>query len=84
LIPINQHVAIAILSSPPRMAKNGFQKVSGARQFRCKCGFTATEGDRPSHRPPIGDRAMSQLERDRKYRLNHPEKYKEIHRKKKS
>lgn len=29
----------------------------------------------------VGDRAMTQLERDQKYRINHPEKYKQIHRK---
>ena len=50
------------------MAKNGFQKVSGARQFRCGCGFTVTEGDRPAHRPLIGDLAMTQSERDKRYR----------------
>lgn len=83
LIPINQHMAIALLSTLPRMRKNGFHKQSGLQKYRCDCRFTATEGDRPSHRPPIGDRAMTQLERDQKYRLNHPEKYKAIHRCKK-
>jgi hypothetical protein len=69
LIEINPKTAIAMLAKNLKpMAKNGFQKWSGAKQFRCGCGFTITEGDRPAHRPTIGDRAMSQSERDKRYR----------------
>jgi hypothetical protein len=65
------------------MRKNGYQ-ASGAAQYRCsKCGVTHTDSDRAAHRPTLGDRALTQAERDKKYRLDHPEKYKQIHSKKK-
>jgi hypothetical protein len=44
---------------------------------------THTDSDRAAHRPTLGDRALTQAERDKKYRLDHPEKYKQIHSKKK-
>jgi len=31
------------------MRKNGKQK-SGAQQYRCNCGFTCTDSDRPAYR----------------------------------
>jgi hypothetical protein len=37
-------------------------------QYRCKCGFTCTDGDRPAHRPMIGDEPLTQVERNRRYR----------------
>jgi len=65
------------------MSKNGKQK-SGASQYRCRnCGATTTESDRPNHRPTLGDRALTQAEYDKRYRLAHPEKYKQIHKRKK-
>jgi transposase len=64
------------------MRKNGKQS-SGVAQYRCSCGFTATESDRPAHRPTLGDRPLTQAERDKKYRLDHPDKYKQIHTRKK-
>jgi|GEM_PF-6875239 len=63
------------------MRKNGFQKEFGLQKYRCDCGFNCTEGDRAANRPTIGDRAITQLERDQRYRQNHPEKYKAIHKK---
>ena len=50
------------------MRRNGKQKKSGAQTYRCKCGFSCTEGDRPAHPPTIGDKPMSQVERNRRYR----------------
>jgi transposase-like protein len=64
------------------MRKNGAQ-TSGAVQYRCKCGFTYTEGDRLIGRPTLGDRPLTQAELDTRYRLANPEKYREIHKKKK-
>jgi hypothetical protein len=49
------------------MRKNGLNK-SGNQQYRCKCGFTCTEGDRPPIKPTLGDRPLTQVERNRKYR----------------
>jgi hypothetical protein len=37
-------------------------------QYRCKCGFTCTDGDRPAHRPLLGDEPLTQFERSRRYR----------------
>jgi len=37
------------------MRRNGKQAKSGAVQYRCKCGFTCTDSDRPAHRPLLGD-----------------------------
>ena len=50
------------------MRRNGKQAKSGAIQYRCKCGFTCTDGDRPAHRPLLGDEPLSQVERNRRYR----------------
>ena len=50
------------------MRKNGKHKKSGAQQYRCSCGFTCTEGDRPANRPTINDEPMSQVERNKRYR----------------
>ena len=59
---------------------------SGARQYRCrrhKPNYTVTDSGRPVGRAAIGDRPMTQVELDRRYRERHPEKYREVHRKKK-
>jgi hypothetical protein len=50
------------------MRRNGVQAKSGAIQYRCKCGFTCTDGDRPAHRPLLGDEPLTQVERNRRYR----------------
>ena len=50
------------------MRRNGKQKLSGAQQYRCKCGFTYTEGDRPVGGQTLGDQPMSQVELNRRYR----------------
>ena len=50
------------------MRGNGKQVKSGAQTYRCKCGFSCTEGDRPAHPPTIDDQPMSQVERNRRYR----------------
>jgi hypothetical protein len=58
---------------------------SGAREYRCrrhKPNYTVTDSDHPVGRQPIGDKAMSQAERDRRYRLSNPEKYREVHKRK--
>jgi hypothetical protein len=60
------------------MRRNGKQKKSGAQTYRCKCGFSCTEGDRPAHPPTIGDEPMTQVERNRRYRLNQKYKAKKI------
>ena len=50
------------------MRRNGKQKLSGAQQYRCKCGFTYTEGDRPVGGQTLGDQPMTQVELNRRYR----------------
>jgi hypothetical protein len=60
---------------------------SGAREYRCrrhKPNYVCNDSDRPVGRPTIGDRAMSRAEIDKRYREAHPEKYREIHRKKRA
>lgn len=60
---------------------------SGARNYRCrrhKPNYTYTDSDRAVGRQPIGDQPMSQAELDRRYREAHPDRYREIHRKKRA
>jgi hypothetical protein len=68
LIPINLKYAIWVLANLLYLRRNGVQAKSGAVQYRCKCGFTCTDGDRPAHRPLLGDQPLSQVERNRRYR----------------
>jgi hypothetical protein len=81
LIRTNQYLAIALLARP--MRRNGYTK-AGAQNYRCNCGYTVTDSDRPVGRQMIGDQPMSQAVLDRRYRLRNPEKYREIHRKTKN
>jgi hypothetical protein len=68
------------------MTYNG-TKPSGARQYRCRRGcltpegktVTVTDSDRKRGGQTIGTEPMSQAEYDLRYRLAHPEKYKEVH-----
>ena len=56
------------------MRKSGKQK-SGAQQYRCKCGFSYTDSDRPAYR--LGEKlatAVASAERSKKYYLNNKEK----------
>ena len=85
------------LTNPPcpycakPMSSNGAQK-SGARVYRCRRGCknengktpTVTLSDRKRGRPTKGAIAMTQPELDKRYRENNPEKYREIHRKKRA
>jgi len=53
------------------MRKNGKTK-AGALQYRCKCGFTCTDSDRPAYRK--GEKlatAMSARERFKKWYAKH-------------
>jgi len=53
------------------MRKSGKQK-SGAQQYRCKCGFTCTDSDRPAYR--LGEKlptAMTGAERFKKWYAKH-------------
>ena len=69
------------------MTYNG-AKSSGAKQYRCRRGcltsegktVTVTDSDRKRGGQTIGDEPMTQAEYDLRYRLAHPEKYKEVHR----
>ena len=62
-------------------------KSSGARQYRCRRGcltpegktVTVTDSDRKRGGQTIGDAPMSRAEYDLRYRLAHPEKYREVH-----
>jgi hypothetical protein len=62
-------------------------KPSGARQYRCRRGCLTPEGkivtltisDRKRGGQTIGDEPMTQAEYDLRYKLAHPEKYKEVH-----
>jgi len=71
------------------MSFNHTQK-SGARVYRCRRGCknedgktpTVTLSDRKRGRPTKGAIAMTQAEFDKQYRENNPEKYREIHKKK--
>jgi hypothetical protein len=73
------------------MSFNGKQK-SGAEVYRCRRGCknengktpTVTLSDRKRGRPTKGAIAMSQAELDKRYRENNPEKYREIHKKKRA
>jgi len=73
------------------MSFNHTQK-SGARVYRCRRGCknengktpTVTLSDRKRGRPTKGAIAMTQPELDKRYRENNPEKYREIHRKKRA
>jgi hypothetical protein len=71
------------------MSSNGTQK-SGAEVYRCRRGCknekgntpTVTVSDRKRGRPTKGAIAMTQAELDRQYRENNPEKYRQIHKRK--
>ena len=71
------------------MSRNGTQK-SGATVYRCRRGCknsdgktpTLTVSDRKRGRPTKGKFAMTQYEKDKQYRERHPEKYREIHKRK--
>lgn len=71
------------------MTSNGAQK-SGARVYRCRRGCknengktpTITMSDRKRGRPTKGAIAMTQAQSDKQYRENNPEKYREIHKRK--
>ena len=73
------------------MSSNGTQ-TSGARVYRCRRGCknengktpTVTISDRKRGRPTKGAIAMTQAELDKQYRENNPEKYREIHKKKRA
>jgi hypothetical protein len=64
------------------MRRNGKQKLSGSQQYRCKCGFTCTDSDRPVGGQIKGDRKMTQAELTERWKLNDPEGYKKSRRKK--
>lgn len=68
LISVIPKYAIAVLSRLMQMRHNGYQAKSGMIVYRCKCGFTCTEGDRPPLRPTLGNKSMTQVERNRRYR----------------
>jgi hypothetical protein len=68
LMPVNLKYAIRVLANLLYLRRNGKQAKSGAVQYRCKCGFTCTDGDRPAHRPLLGDEPLTQFERSRRYR----------------
>jgi len=56
------------------MRRNGKQKKSGQQTYRCKCGFSCTEGDRPAKPPTLGDKPMTAYERLKKHRESKKEK----------
>jgi hypothetical protein len=68
LTVVNLRYAISVLAALLYMRSNGKQAKSGAQTYRCKCGFSCTEGDRPAHPPTIGDKPLTQVERNRRYR----------------
>lgn len=68
LTAVNLRYAIFVLANLLRMRGNGKQAKSGAQTYRCKCGFSCTEGERPKAPPTIGDEPMTQVERNRRYR----------------
>lgn len=41
---------------------------SGAQRYRCKCGHTCTDSDRIKGGQLMGDRPLTQVERNRRYR----------------
>lgn len=71
------------------MSSNGAQK-SGATVYRCRRGCKNENGKTPTitmsvrrrGRPTKGAIAMTQAQSDKQYRENNPEKYREIHKKK--
>ena len=68
LIAVNLKYAISVLAALLYMRSNGKQAKSGSQTYRCKCGFTCTDGDRLAHRPLLGNKPLSQVERNRRYR----------------
>lgn len=58
------------------MRKNGKTK-AGSQKYRCSCGFTWTDSDRPAHRPTITGTPLTQVELNRRYRTKKREKEKE-------
>jgi transposase-like protein len=50
-----------------QLIKNGFSRL-GYQNYKCKsCGKQMVDADNPPHRPTIGDKPMSNVERQRKH-----------------
>lgn len=56
------------------MARNGCT-LSGFQNYRCRCGYTWTDSDHAIGRPPLFDVAMTQSERDARWKEKDPEGY---------